>query len=139
MQKELDSDDFDDFDYDDEGMFDSDDGNFQMDMQESGTSVMRNQIFRPFYDEAGASKRLKNYQFQSFVNLSKEQVLTPSSLHIVKTILPKTLKLMMLSRGNFAFDLFLQLTHISQVYLFSVLCMFSTCHPCSYDEESLKR
>ena len=45
----------------------------------------------------------------------------------------------MLSRGNFAFDLFLQLTHVSQVYLFSVLCMFSTCHPCNYDEASLKR
>ena len=69
MQKELDSDDFDDFDYDDE-MFDSDDGNFQMDMQESGTSAVRNQVFRPFYDEIGASKRLKNYKFQSFVNLT---------------------------------------------------------------------
>ena len=61
MQKELDSDEFDDFEYDAEEY--SDDGNFQMDMQESGTSVMRNQTFRPFYDEAGASKRLKNYQF----------------------------------------------------------------------------
>ena len=46
---------------------------------------------------------------------------------------------MMLSRGNYAFDLFLQLTHVIQVYLFTVLCMFSTCHPSSYDEESHKR
>ena len=45
----------------------------------------------------------------------------------------------MLSRGNYAFDLFLQLTHVMQVYLFSVLCMFSTCHPSSYDEESRRR
>ena len=66
-------------------------------------------------------------------------MLTPSSLHIVKTILPNALKLMMLSRGNYAFDLFLQLTHVMQVYLFTVLCMFSTCHPSSYDEESRRR
>ena len=79
-----------------------------MDMQESGTSsILTNNIFRPFKDEDGASKRLKNYQFRSSVNVDKDQVLTTSSLNIVKTILPKTLKLMMLSRGNFAFDLFL--------------------------------
>ena len=140
MQKELDSDDVDDMYYDEEAMmYDSDDANFQMDMQESGFSQARSLSFRPFQDEAGASKRLKNYQLSSFINKSQDQVLTPSSLHVVQIILPRALKLMMLSRGNYAFDLFLQLTHVIQVYLFTVLCMFSTCHPSSYDEESRKR
>lgn len=44
---------------------------------------------------------------------------------------------MTLSRGNYAFDLFLQLTRVCQVYLYTILCMFSTCHPCSYDQESI--
>ena len=45
---------------------------------------------------------------------------------------------MTLSRGNNAFDLFLQLTRVCQVYLYTVLCMYSTCHPCSYEEESIQ-
>ena len=53
MQKALESDDSDD------DMFESDDGNFQMDMEESGTPMsLTNNTFRPFKDEDGASKRL---------------------------------------------------------------------------------
>lgn len=44
---------------------------------------------------------------------------------------------MTLSRGSHAFDLFLQLTQVCQVYLYSVFCMLNTCHPCTYDEESI--
>ena len=35
---------------------------------------------------------------------------------------------MNLCRGNFAFDVFLSMTHICEIYLFTVLCSFSTCH-----------
>jgi len=69
--------------------------------------------------------------------VDQDLVLTSSGLNIVKTILPRTLQLMMLSRGSHAFDLFLQLTRVCQVYLYTVLCMFNTCHPCSYDQESI--
>ena len=89
--------------------------------------------------EGGLESRMTNYGdiFQTSVNVDKDLVLTSSGLNIVKTILPRTLQLMTLSRGNYAFDLFLQLTRVCQVYLYTVLCMFSTCHPCSYDQESI--
>lgn len=62
----------------------------------------------PFANEAEASKSLRNYTRKSLVvNTDKELVLTSSGLNIVKTILPRTLQLMTLSRGNYAFDLFL--------------------------------
>ena len=92
---------------------------------------------KPFANETEASKSLRNYTRQSVVNVDKDLVLTSSGLNIVKTILPRTLQLMTLSRGNHAFDLFLQLTRVCQVYLYTVLCMYNTCHPCSYEEESI--
>lgn len=64
----------------------------------------------PFADEAEASKNLRQYTKQSSLNVDRDLVLTSSGLNIVKSLLPRTLQLMTLSRGNFAFDLFLQLS-----------------------------
>lgn len=62
----------------------------------------------PFANEAEASKSLRNYTRKSLVvNVDKDLVLTSSGLNIIKTLLPRTLQLMTLSRGNYAFDLFL--------------------------------
>ena len=104
---------------------------------DAGEVIGEDNISRPFANEAEASKSLKNYTRQTKVTVDQDLALTSSGLNIVKTILPLTLQLMMLSRGNHAFDLFLQLTRVCQVYLYTVLCMFNTCLPCSYDQESI--
>lgn len=72
------------------------------------------------------------------MTVDQDLVLTSSGLNIVKSILPRTLQLMTLSRGSHAFDLFLQLTRVCQVYLYSVLCIFNTCHPCDYDKKGIE-
>ena len=93
---------------------------------------------KPFANEVEASSSLRGYTKRTKVTVDQDFVLTSSGLNIIKSILPRTLQLMTLSRGVHAFDLFLQLTRVCQVYLYSVLCMFSTCHPCNYDREGVE-
>ena len=92
----------------------------------------KEKALRPFADEDGASKSLKSYLLKSSLNIEKDKILTSSGLNIVKIIMPKTLQLMTLCQGNHAFDLFLQLSNICQVYLYTVMCVFNTCVPQSY-------
>ena len=46
---------------------------------------------KPFANEDGASKSLRNYSRQTKVSVDQDLVLTSSGLNIVKTILPRTL------------------------------------------------
>lgn len=78
------------------------------------------------FDESGASKNLKAYA--KSIDINKDKVLTNSGLNIVKKLFPSAIQLMSLCRGNFAFDVFLSLTHICEIYLFTVICCFSTCN-----------
>ena len=126
-------------DEDDSDSDDSDsDAAHQVPLSSKTGALSERDSLNPFANEAEASKSLRNYTRQSTLNTDKDLVLTSSGLNIVKTLLPRTLQLMCLCRGNYAFDLFLQLTHVAQVYLYTVLCMFNTCHACSYDEDSIE-
>lgn len=102
----------------------SDEENFSEKMHESVAAMLPGK--KTLFDEDGVSKNLRAYA--SSIDYQKDKVLTNSGLNIVKKIFPLAIQLMGLCRGNFAFDLFISMTHICEIYLFTVLCCFSTCN-----------
>ena len=86
---------------------DDDDSSIESENAVNSLPISEEGVAKPFANEVEASKSLRNYTRRTKVTVDQDLVLTSSGLNIIKSILPRTLQLMTLSRGSHAFDLFL--------------------------------